>query len=313
MRSEVKVEVAVVGSANLDLVVDVASLPVSGETVHGGDLQRIPGGKGANQAVAAARLGRRTAMIGRVGGDDAGAVLRAAVGSAGVDVAGLLTTAGAPSGIALIPVAADGENVVVVSPGANGRLSAADVDAAAEVLEAAAVTLLQLEVPVEAVVTAARRAAGLVVLTPAPAPSVPLDEDLLSSIDVLVPNQSELATMAGQPQLAASGAVDAETAVELARGIPAAAAVVTLGSAGAMVVTPDDVRHVPAPRVASVDTTAAGDAFCGALADALVDGADLVAAAQWAVKVGAASTMRHGAQSSLPARAEVEELLEGLL
>ncbi len=302
-------EVVVVGSANLDLVVDVATIPVAGETVHGGDLQRIPGGKGANQAVAAARLGRRVAMVGRVGDDEAGTMLRAAIASAGVDVTELLTTESTASGVALISVAADGENSIVVSPGANNRLSPTDVESAAGALQSAKVTLLQLEVPVEAVTAAVRCATGVVVLTPAPAPRVPLDEDLLSSIDVIVPNQSELATMTGQAQLAASGEVNAEVAVELARGIPAAAAVVTLGSEGAMVVTPDDACHVRAPQVASLDTTAAGDAFCGALADAFVDGADLVAATQWAVKVGAVSTMRYGAQPSLPSRADVENLL----
>ncbi len=304
-------EVVVVGSANLDLVVDVATIPVAGETIHGGDLQRIPGGKGGNQAVAAARLGRRVAMVGRIGDDDAGTMLRAAIASAGVDVTELLTTDSSASGIALIAVAADGENSIVVSPGANSRLSQADVESAAGVLlQTAKVTLLQLEVPVEAVTAAVRCATGVVVLTPAPAPSVPLSEDLLSGIDVIVPNQSELATMAGQTQLAESGEVDAEVAVEMARGIGAAAAVVTLGSDGAMVVTADDACHVRAPQVASVDTTAAGDAFCGGLADALVDGADLVTATRWAVKVGAVATMRYGAQPSLPSRADVEGMLK---
>ncbi len=304
-------EVVVVGSANLDLVVDVATIPLAGETIHGGDLQRIPGGKGGNQAVAAARLGRRVAMVGRIGDDDAGTMLRAAIASAGVDVTELLTTDSSASGIALIAVAADGENSIVVSPGANSRLSQADVESAAGVLlQTAKVTLLQLEVPVEAVTAAVRCATGVVVLTPAPAPSVPLSEDLLSGIDVIVPNQSELATMAGQTQLAESGEVDAEVAVEMARGIGAAAAVVTLGSDGAMVVTADDACHVRAPQVASVDTTAAGDAFCGGLADALVDGADLVTATRWAVKVGAVATMRYGAQPSLPSRADVEGMLK---
>ncbi len=298
-----------VGSANLDLVVEVEAVPVAGETVRGGDLRRIPGGKGANQAVAASRLGRRVAMIGRVGDDDAGAMLRAAMDSSGVDTAGLLTTGGTASGTALIAVGADGDNAIVVSPGANRRLSSDDVQSAAEVLGAAAVVLLQLEVPLEAVAAAVRCAQGTVVLNPAPAPAAPLPADLLDGVDVIVPNQTELATMARHAGLSPIGGVDPETAVALARGLPVAAAVVTLGAAGAMVVTPTDATHVPAPTVVPVDSTAAGDAFCAALADALVSGADLVRAAEWAVKVGAATTLRHGAQPSLPTPADIEHLL----
>ena len=304
-----RAEVVVVGSANLDLVVDVATIPVAGETVLGGDLRRIPGGKGANQAVAAARLGRRVAMVGRVGDDDAGAILRAALASAGVDTTSLHTTTDTPSGIALIAVSADGDNTVVVSPGANGRVSAADVAESAEAVGAAAVVLLQLEVPLEAVAAAVSCARGLVVLNPAPAPAAPLPPDVLDRVDVLVPNQTELATMAGHAGLSAIGDVDPATAVALARGLPVAAVVVTLGAAGAMVVTPTEATHVPAPVVEPVDTTAAGDAFCGALADALVNGADLVGAARWAVRVGAAATLRPGAQPSLPTRDEVDRLL----
>ena len=302
-------EIAVVGSANLDLVVEVDTIPVRGETVLGGDLRRIPGGKGANQAVAAARLGRRVAMIGRLGDDDAATILRSAMDAAGVDTTWLLNTGGTPSGTALIAVGADGDNAIVVSPGANGRVSSADVASTAQVLGAAAVVLLQLEVPLEVVEAAARHARGTVVLNPAPAPSSMLPDELLDGVDVIVPNQTELATLAGYAGLSAIGEVDPDTAVALARGLPVAAAVVTLGAAGAMVVTPADATHVPAPAIEPVDTTAAGDAFCGALADALVDGADLVRAAEWAVRVGAAATLRPGAQPSLPTRSEVDQLL----
>ena len=302
-------EIAVVGSTNLDLVVEVAAIPVPGETVLGGDLRRIPGGKGANQAVAAARLGRRVAMIGRVGDDDSGTILRAALDSAGVDTANVWTTAGTPSGTALIAVSADGENAIVVSPGAGSHLSPADISEAAGVLEAAAVVLLQLEVPVEAVAAAVRGAGATVVLNPAPAPAVPLPPHVLDGVDVLVPNQTELAVLAGHSGLSAIGEVNADTAVAMARGLPVASVVVTLGSNGALVVTGASAVHVPAPRVDPVDTTAAGDAFCGALADSLAGGADLVGAAEWAVRVGAAATLRPGAQPSLPTRSEVDQLL----
>ncbi len=303
-------EIAVLGSANLDLVVEVDTIPVPGETVLAGDLRRIPGGKGANQAVAAARLGRRVAMIGRLGDDDAATTLRSAMAAAGVDTTWLLNTDGTPSGTALIAVGADGDNAIVVSPGANGRVSTSDVESAAPVLGAAAVVMLQLEVPLEAVAAAVRHARGTVVLNPAPAPSSMLPDELLDGVDVIVPNQTELATLAGYAGLSAIGEVDPDTAVALARGLPVTAAVVTLGAAGAMVVTPADATHVPAPEVKPVDTTAAGDAFCGALADALVDGADLVRAAEWAVRVGAAATLRPGAQPSLPTRSEVDQLLD---
>ena len=296
------VEVAVVGSANLDLVVDVDHVPLVGETVLGGDLRRIPGGKGANQAVAAARLGRRVAMIGRVGADEGGGILREALDRDGVDTSALSTTTDAPNGVALIAVAADGDNAIVVSPGANGRVTPSDVDAAREVLERAAVTLLQLEIPLESVTAAAQAAAGTVVLNPAPAALLP--RALLATVDVLVPNQSELGLLCAH-----DGPVDLAVAAELARTLPATAVVVTLGAEGALVVADGEATHVAAPVVDPVDTTAAGDAFCAALADGLVRGVSLVEAARWAVRVGAATTLRPGAQPSLPTPEEVEALL----
>lgn len=297
-------EVAVVGSANLDLVVEVDTIPLVGETVLGGDLRRIPGGKGANQAVAAARLGRQVAMIGRIGADEGGTILREALTGDGVDTTHLLTTDDVPNGVALISVGADGDNAIVVSPGANGRVSPADVDAAGATLESAAVTLLQLEVPLEAVAAAAARAGGTVILNPAPAPADPLPMELLADVDVLVPNQTELATLAGH-----DGPVDRSVAAELATRLPSRSVIITLGAEGALVVLDGDATHVPAPVVTPVDTTAAGDSFCGALADGLVRGLDLVEATRWAVRVGAATTQRAGAQPSLPTPAEVDQLV----
>lgn len=297
-------DVVVVGSANLDLVVDVDTIPQVGETVMGGDLRRIPGGKGANQAVAAARLGRRVAMIGRLGADEGGDILRHALDNDGVDTSHLLTTTDVPNGVALIAVGSDGDNSIVVSPGANARVTEADVAAAAPVLAEATVALLQLEIPLGAVAAAARTAGGTVILNPAPAPAEPLPEALLADVDVLVPNQTELATLAGH-----DGPVDAEIARDLATSLPTASVIVTLGAQGALVVVDGEATHVPAPVVVPVDTTAAGDSFCGALADALVRGESLVDATRWAVRVGAATTQRHGAQPSLPTAAEVDQLL----
>jgi len=297
-------EIAVVGSANLDLVTDVARVPLVGETVLGGDLRRIPGGKGANQAVAASRLGRSVAMIGRVGNDEAGTILLDSLAADGVDTTHVSLTDGVPSGVALISVQADGDNAIVVSPGANARLNPSDIKAAAGVLASAAVTLLQLEIPMDAVLAAAGAAAGTVILNPAPAPPEGVPDELLALVDVLVPNQTELAELCG-----AVGEVDAVRAVAMARELPCRSVVVTLGADGALVVDDNIVEHVRAPHVVPVDTTAAGDSFCAALADAVVDGHSLVEAAKWAVRVGAATTLRAGAQTSLPTRPEVQSLI----
>jgi ribokinase len=296
-------EVAVVGSLNLDLVVRVARLPGPGETVSGDDVFRNPGGKGANQAVAAARLGRRVAMVGRVGDDDAGRELLGSLEADAVDTTQVRVVAGVPSGIALITVSEDGENQIVVSPGANARLTPDDVGQAGAALGAAAVTLLQLEVPLEAVAAAARAAGGTVVLNPAPVRDLP--EDLLAEVDVLVPNRVELAQLAGGAE---PGTV--AEATRLAGRLPARAVVVTLGADGCLVIEGGDTTHVPAVPVRAVDTTAAGDAFCGGLADALAGGATLEDAARRAVRVAAASCLRPGAQASLPTPGDLQALPE---
>jgi ribokinase len=282
--------IALVGSINLDVVVGVERHPAPGETVIGGDRQELPGGKGANQAVAAARLGAVVAFVGRVGADDAGRRLRDGLAAEGVDVAHVRVDPDAPTGIALIAVDGAGENTIVVSPGANAHVGAGDVESARDVLAGAAVTLLQHEVPVSAVDAAIAAAGGTVVLNPAPARA------LAREVDVLVPNRGELGRLArrdGDP-------------VDLARGLEhARAVVVTLGSEGVLVVEGQRAERIEAPRVNAVDTTGAGDAFCGALAQALADGADLVEAARWAVRVAAVSVTRVGAQSAMPRREDV--------
>jgi ribokinase len=293
--------VAVVGSLNLDLVVRAARLPGPGETVSGDDVFRNPGGKGANQAVAAARLGRRVAMVGCVGDDAAGRELLESLAGAEVDTERVRVVDGVPSGTAFITVGDDGENQIVVSPGANARLTAADVDDARPALEAAAVTLLQLEVPLEVVAAAAATAGGRVVLNPAPVRDLP--GGLLAGVDVLVPNRVELAQLAG-----ARPPSSVEEAAELAGRLPTRAVVVTLGADGALVVEDGRVTHVPAVPVRPVDTTAAGVAFCGGLADALAGGASLQEAARRAVRVAAAACLRPGAQASLPTPADLEAL-----
>jgi ribokinase len=297
----VEAAIAVVGSLNLDLVVRVPRLPGPGETVSGDEVFRNPGGKGANQAVAAARLGRGVAMVGCVGDDEAGRELLASLEADGVDRSRVRVVDGVPTGTAFITVGEGGENQIVVSPGANARLAPDDVATAGTALAAAAVTLLQLEIPLETVVAAARAAGGTVVLNPAPVRALPAD--LLGEVDVLVPNRVELAQLA-------PGRVPAtvEEAAELAGRLPVRAVVVTLGADGALVVEHGRARHVPAVPVRPVDTTAAGDAFCGGLADALAAGATLEDAARRAVRVAAAACLRQGAQASLPTPADLRAL-----
>ena len=302
MATKSQVDVCVVGSANLDYVVSVPHHPVAGETVLGGDHLRVSGGKGANQAVAAARLGRSVAFVGCVGDDPAGDELRAALVADGIDVSLLRTVPDTPSGIAMISVGPDGDNSIVVSPGANARVDEDDIASAAVALQVAKVTLLQLEVPVEAITDAAEAAGGLVVLNPAPAQA--LTSRLLESVDVLVPNETELALLSGS-----SVATTFDEIVDQARLLPAARTVVTLGAQGALLVDENAVHHQAAPAVDPVDTTAAGDSFCGALADVLAEGGSLTDAMAWGVMVGAATTLRFGAQSSLPTAAEVADLL----
>jgi len=282
--------IAVVGSINLDLVVAVERHPGPGETVVGGDCRQLPGGKGANQAVAAARLGAEVAMVGRVGADAQGAWLREGLWTERVDVEHVREDRVAPTGVALIAVDARGENTIVVSPGANARVDARDVAAASDVVRGAEVVLVQHEVPAAAVAAAIATAGGTVVLNPAPA------RGLAAPVDVLVPNRGELETLAG-------GRGDPVT---LARSITAArAVVVTLGEEGAIVVEGDRAERVRAPHVEAVDSTGAGDAFCGALAEAMAGGATVVEAARWAVRVAAVSVTRPGAQGGLPRREDV--------
>jgi ribokinase len=281
-------------------VVPVPRHPGPGETVLGGDHFRNPGGKGANQAVAAARLGRPTSMVGRVGRDHDGSELVRSLRHYGVEASRVTPTEDAPTGIALISVDGRGENAIVVSPGANGRVTEEDVTAAGELVSSAGVVLLQLEIPLEAVVAAARAASGMVILNPAPAR--PLPPSLLEAVDVLVPNRSELAVLVG----AGADPPNADRAAGMAARITGPrAVVVTLGAEGALVVEGGRTERVPAVPVKAVDTTAAGDAFCGALAEALVRGEELGDAARWAARAAAVACTRSGAQASLPSREEV--------
>ncbi|MEU6739001.1 ribokinase [Streptosporangium sandarakinum] len=290
-------DVVVVGSVNADLVVRVARRPAPGETVIGSELATHPGGKGANQAVAAARLGARVAILGRVGSDGHGEFLREALRADGVDLGHLIETPG-PSGVALISVGSDGDNSIIVSPGANGRLTEDDIAAAGRLLSSAPVVCLQLESPLATVVAAAR-IAGRVVFNLSPPAVVP--DELLEACDPLVVNQHEAALLLGS-----HGTPERQARELLSLG--PRSVVLTLGADGAIVAEGEDVTAVPSPRVEPVDTTGAGDAFTGALAWRLSQGDHLVAATSFAVRVGAASVRRHGAQSSYPRIGDLESL-----
>jgi ribokinase len=298
-------DILVIGSLNADLVVRAERFPAPGETIRGGDLATIPGGKGANQAVAAARLGSRVAMIGRVGADAFGATLIQNLERNGVEAAGVVRDDSAATGTAIIVVDAHGQNSIVLSPGANGRLTPADLPQAS--LGGARLLLLQLEIPLETVVHAARLAGekGLrVLLNPAPARDLP--DELLAAADFLLPNETELALLSKRP---VADIASAESAARNLIGRGARTVIVTLGAQGALVVDKDKAAHVPPYPVQVVDTTAAGDAFIGGFGAALLRGNSLEDAVQYACACGALAVTRFGAQPSLPAKEEVTKFM----
>jgi ribokinase len=294
--------VAVFGSVNMDLVAYVEQVPASGETVTGTAFRQVPGGKGANQAVAAARAGADVAFLGAVGEDSFGEDLRANLVGSGVDVSGLRTVPGA-SGVAHIVVDGGGGNSIIVVPGANGEVTGV---AAGDpgIIGGSAALLLQLELPMEAVVSAARTGRELgvpVYLTPAPARELPAE--LLESVDVLVPNQHEAAAITGRAEPREALAALLELVPEV---------LLTLGEDGSLHGRRGgEPLHVPARRVEAVDTTAAGDVFCGSFAVARAEGRTPEEAMRFAAAAAALSVQRHGASSSMASRDEVEALLDG--
>lgn len=292
--------VCVYGSANMDLAVTVDRAPRLGETITGRTFEQIPGGKGLNQALAAARAGADVRMVGAVGDDAHGQRIRELLAGDGIDTS-MLETASVPTGTAHVIVDSHGGNSIVVIPGANGTVELL-TDRHRDAISGTDTLLLQLELPLAAVVDAARyaQAAGQrVMLTPAPA--VPLPEELLRAVDVLVPNEHEATLLTGEADPAAAGRALIAAGVSLV--------VVTLGGRGAMCVGPsaDEVVEVSGLEVPAVDTTAAGDTFAGALSVALAEGrGDLRSALRWATVAAALSVQRAGASSSMPSRAEID-------
>ncbi|MET7596127.1 ribokinase [Streptomyces sp. NPDC004082] len=289
--------IAVLGSTNMDLVAYVAKAPRRGETVTGREFRTIPGGKGANQAIAAAHAGADVSMIGAVGSDTFGAGLRATLEHSGVDTDHLRTTEG-PSGTAHIVVDDEGANAIVVIPGANGTVDhLAPGDEA--LIAAADALLLQLEIPLAAVIAGAEaaRAHGVrTILTPSPVR--PLPPELLDAVDLLVANQHEAVALGGVTE-------PREAAKALLARVPAV--IVTMGAGGSLYVARDhDPISVPAPRVTAVDTTGAGDTFVGTLAVAIAEGRPMGSALAWASAAAALSVQRPGASSSMPCRSEID-------
>ncbi len=295
-------KILVVGSINMDLVVRPPRLPLPGETILAGSFDTSPGGKGANQATAAALLGGPVAMIGRVGLDGFGDEMLAGMASSGIDTGGIQPTPDAPTGVALITVDDRAENTIVVASGANMRLTPEDVAAREDLFEQAALLVLQLETPVPSSLKAielAHKHGMKVVLNPAPAQK--LDAGMLRQIDYLIPNEGELMGLTGESSL--------EAGIRKAREIGVSTLVVTMGEQGALLVDESGEQMVPAFRVVPVDTVAAGDAFVGAFTVALSEGKTTREAARWACAAAAIAVTRKGAQPSLPKRAEVEAFL----
>ena len=307
MARNMQWDVVVVGSINTDFLVRGPKLPAPGETAQGDEFHEGPGGKGANQAVAAARLGARTALVARLGRDRRGDELANRLAAEGVDVRHVERDAEAPTGAAVILVDRRGEKAIFVAPGANGRMSAADVDAAAGMIQAARVVLCQLEIPLEAVLAACRiaRIAGVkTVLDPAPAR--PLPDELLGLLDVIRPNAVEAEGLTGVKVQDRATARKAAKQL-IGRGVRAAA--VQAGDEGNLLVWDDGECWMPKLPVNSIDATGAGDAFAAGLAVMLAEGRPLAEAGPFANAAAALATTVLGAQAGLPKREAVVRLL----
>lgn len=296
--------VVVIGSLNMDLVTRAPRLPKGGETLIGHSFATVSGGKGANQAVAAARLGAQVAMVGCVGNDDYGVQLRDALLAEQIDCQAVSTVADS-SGVALIVVDDNSQNAIVIVAGANGAMTPAVIDRFDAVLQAADVVICQLEIPDATVGHALKRARELgktVILNPAPA-SRPLPADWFTAIDYLIPNESEAAALSGLP-------VDSLEAAESAAGqliaMGAGKVIITLGAQGSLFANGKGFEHFPAPKVNAVDTTAAGDTFVGGFAAALASGKSEAEAIRYGQVAAALSVTRAGAQPSIPTMSDVQ-------
>ena len=293
--------ILVVGSSNIDLVASVDRLPSRGETVLGYRFAQSFGGKGANQAVAAARAGAEVAFLSKLGADANGRLIEQHLAAQGLSRPILLRDAEFPTGVAMILVDLSGENQIAVVPGSNGRLTPVDLRQHRELIAGARVLLLQMEIPRETVFEALRlgRECGLTTILN-PAPAAPLPSDLLRLVDILTPNESEAQVL--------TGSTDPAEAAQILTGRGVGTVVVTCGANGAFLTTGNDVTHIPGFLVETIDSTGAGDAFNGALACAVAEGVPLKSAIVRANAAGALATTGRGAQESMPTKDDIEQL-----
>lgn len=299
--------ILVAGSLNMDLVVRVAAMPQPGETIFGRDFQMVPGGKGANQAIAAARSGAKVTLIGKVGADDFGTRLIENLVINGVNTKYIAVDKNAATGIATITLDERGQNSIIVASGANMRLAPKDIRAAWSSLKDVDMVVMPLEIPLDCVAEAAKlakRAGAKVLLNPAPAQ--PLPAELLANLDLLIPNETELAILSGMP---VNDRASAEKAAQVLFETGVETIIVTLGADGALLLQEGRAVYFAAPVVEVVDTTAAGDSFIGGLAAKAAAGKTLEEAIVYATCAGALAVTQFGAQPSIPMAADVEKLL----
>ena len=298
-------KIVIVGSSNTDLVIRVDHFPKASETIMGSDFMTAQGGKGANQAVAVARLGGKAVFVACLGKDTFGEATLTALRAEGIDTRYVKLTADAATGVATITVDDSGENSIIVAAGANALLSPEDVGDASGEISSAALVLMQLETPMPTLIEAARLAhngGAKVVLNPAPFPKQPLPAELLQNVDIVIPNETEAAYMTG---VEVTDDASALAAIRRIQQLGVSNAIITVGSKGAYTLDGDNLLHVPAFVVNAVDTTAAGDTFCGAFCVALTKGFAMADAIRMANKAASVSVTRRGAQPSVPTAAEV--------
>jgi len=300
-------KITVVGSLNMDLVVNTPWIPALGETILGSGFFTAPGGKGANQAVAAARLGGSVAMVGCVGNDIFGQELVKNLTDNGVNIEHVRLLDNTPTGIAMITVK-DGDNFIIVNPGANAGLTPEMIENIEDLIKESYIVIIQLEIPVETVertICLAKKHGVKVLLNPAPAGNLP--EELLQKVDIITPNEKECEFLTG---VAVNCVEDAKAALQVLKGRGIPQVLITLGAGGVVYNNGDEVVHKPARCVKAVDSTAAGDAFTGALAVAIAKGKQIGDAVDFASIAGALTVTKSGAQKSLPAKEDVEDFVK---
>jgi ribokinase len=299
-------KIIVIGSSNTDMVIRSQKMPRPGETVLGGDFMMNQGGKGANQAVAVAKLGGHTMFIGKIGNDIFGKQTVEMLGKLGIDTTHV-TISDRPSGVALINVDASGENSIAVASGANADLTPADIDAAENDIANAALIIMQLESPLETVEYAAKVAKKhgvTVILNPAPAPAQPLSASLLENVDIIIPNKTEAEIISG---IEISDEESEQSAINAIHAMGIKTVIFTLGSKGALLCEDGTSQLIPTFKVKAIDTTAAGDTFCGAFCVAISEGRPIRDAILFANRAGSITVTRMGAQQSIPTRDEIPE------